>query len=236
MTDPEFDAMLRSALLEAARRDAEALTADASGEAPRSLQNQAEMAALLRDPGPCESKPKRRPSLWRRSRLFRSVACLALVAALGLGGALSFSPDARAWVVRFFAERFDDHSAFSFQGDADMEDAFYRPAYIPAGYMEQEGQDLPDDWVTYVNDQGKFLYFTYMSGNMAGTIAVDNEHSTERVITISGGIEAHLLETISSEYPSFLIWMDEDQGAAFMLNGYVSSEELIRMAESVEAE
>ena len=50
MKDSEFDALLRSALLEAARLDAEALTEGEPEAPPRSLEYQAEMAALLRDP------------------------------------------------------------------------------------------------------------------------------------------------------------------------------------------
>ena len=50
MKDSEFDALLRRALLEAARLDAEALTEGEPEAPPRSLEYQAEMAALLRDP------------------------------------------------------------------------------------------------------------------------------------------------------------------------------------------
>ena len=177
MKDSEFDALLRSALLEAARLDAEALT-EGETEAPsRSLEYQAEMAALLRDPIRGGARPKVRPGLWRRSRLFRSAACLALGAVLCLGSAVTFSPSARAWVVHFFSQRFEDHSAFSFQGDGmdGPDDVLYRPTYLPAGYMEDRSQgDLPEDMAIYVNDQEQLLYFSYMAGNTAGTFAVDN--------------------------------------------------------------
>ena len=197
------------------------------------------MAALLRDPIRGGARPKVRPGLWRRSRLFRSAACLALGAVLCLGSAVTFSPSARAWVVHFFSQRFEDHSAFSFQGDGmdGPDDVLYRPTYLPAGYMEDRSQDdLPKDMAIYVNDQEQFLYFSYMAGNTAGTFAVDNEHSTEKLITIGKDCQAHLLETISPDYPSFLIWMDEEKGAAFLIDGYVSPEELIRVAESVQAQ
>ena len=204
MKDSEFDALLRSALLEAARLDAEALTEGEPEAPPRSLEYQAEMAALL---------------------------CL--------GSAVTFSPSARAWVVHFFSQRFEDHSAFSFQGDGmdGPDDVLYRPTYLPAGYTQDRSQDdLPEDMAIYVNDQEQFLYFSYMAGNTAGTFAVDNEHSTEKLITIGKDCQAHLLETISPDYPSFLIWMDEEKGAAFLIDGYVSPEELIRVAESVQAQ
>ena len=239
MKDSEFDALLRSALLEAARLDAEALTEGEPEAPPRSLEYQAEMAALLRDPIRGDARPKVRPGLWQHSRLFRSAACLALGAVLCLGSAVTFSPSARAWVVHFFSQRFEDHSAFSFQGDGmdGPDDVLYRPTYLPAGYMEDRSQgDLPEDMAIYVNDQEQLLYFSYMAGNTAGTFAVDNEHSTEKRITIGKDCQAHLLETISPDYPSFLIWMDEEKGAAFLIDGYVSPEELIRVAESVQAQ
>lgn len=152
---------------------------------------------------------------------------------------MTFSPSARAWVVHFFSQRFEDHSAFSFQGDGidGPDDVLYRPTYLPAGYTQDRSQDdLPKDMAIYVNDQEQFLYFSYMAGNTAGTFAVDNEHSTEKLITIGKDCQAHLLETISPDYPSFLIWMDEEKGAAFLIDGYVSPEELIRVAESVQAQ
>lgn len=63
MKDSEFDALLRSALLEAARLDAEALTEGEPEAPPRSLEYQAEMAALLRDPirGRCSAQGPARP-------------------------------------------------------------------------------------------------------------------------------------------------------------------------------
>ena len=74
MKDSEFDALLRSALLEAARLDAEALTEGEPEAPPRSLEYQAEMAALLRDPIRGDAaKRQRSAGRQAKTRLFRAL-------------------------------------------------------------------------------------------------------------------------------------------------------------------
>ncbi len=228
MTDQTWDAMLRAALLDAALQDTDALMRESQAEQPPSPGHQARMGKLLQVPG--------RPRGGFRPWWLRFAACLVLALALGLGGTMTLNADARDWVVRLFSQRFADHSAFSFQSDgySASEPPLYRPAYLPEGYTECEaGPDDVPHWAFYENGQDQHISFSYLAGNAAGTVAVDNEHSVETVTTIGDGCQAHLLETTDPHYPSFLIWMDEEKGAAFVLDGFVSPEELIKIAESV---
>lgn len=231
MTDQTWDAMLRAALLDAARLDADALGQDAQEEPP-SPDHQARMGTLLQSPQPAPHPPRRTVRPW----WLRCAACLALVLALGLGGTMTLNANARDWVVRMFSQRFADHSAFSFQSDSspEAEGLLYRPTYLPEGYTEREAEpDASPHWAFYEDGQDRHISFSYLSGNAAGTVSVDNEHSVETITTIGDGCQAHLLETTDPRYPSFLIWMDEEKGAAFVLDGFIPPEELIKIAESV---
>ena len=165
--------------------------------------------------------------------------------ALGFGGAM-LTPGGRAAVTSFFSRNFEDHTVFGFVDPAagtqspEPEAGIYVPSYVPEGY-ERTLWDWDDDFGTvraWYEGAYDLYYINYMCFPLAHapTIAVDNEHSTETLITIGKDCQAHLLETISPDYPSFLIWMDEEKGAAFLIAGYVSPEELIRVAESVQAQ
>ena len=233
MTDAEFEDMVRSALLEATRREyAHILEADdlpAPDYSPRFLRWQEK---FLADPFGYV-KRKARP-LWKK--VGRAAACLLVAAGVAFGGVLVFSPQARAWVAQVIAEWRETHTKFTFTGEprpgADV--GVWRPSYVPDGFEEIDRLDLERvGYIVYEDSDGVSIRFTYRLLNGSGSFSNDNEHSDYYQTTINGN-PADLFISTQAGKRSFLIWSDEDVGTAYKLSSEIDYNELITMAESVE--
>ena len=105
---------------------------------------------------------------------------------------------------------------------------------LPEGYEEVEVWDVGVVCVTtYRNEEGEELYFEYSAPS--GALTIDNEHSDYSEIEING-CKAHLFASNTEGKPSFLLWMNKEETAFFMLQGEAPPEDLIRMAESISVE
>jgi len=62
---------------------------------------------------------------------------------------------------------------------------------------------------------------------------VDGENIIEVSVQVHGG-DALLYEPTDGETAPMIIWKNEDETVLFYISGYIKSEELIKMAESVE--
>jgi hypothetical protein len=75
-----------------------------------------------------------------------------------------------------------------------------------------------------------------MAGNTAGTFAVDNEHSTKSSSPSARTVRPICWRPSVPTIPASSSGWTRRRGAAFLIDGYVSPEELIRVAESVQAQ
>ena len=232
MTDVEFRGLVRSALLEATRREyayiLEAEDLPHPDFSPRYLR---ERARLLADPFGY-ARRRARP-LWKRA--VRTAACILLCAGIAFGGLMAFSPEARAWVAQIVAEWRETHTEYTFTGapEPGADVGVWRPGYVPEGFEETYRMDDFDlGHVRYENSYGMTIYFTYTLVGQGGRFSNDNEHSDYYQITI-GDSDADLFVSNEEGKSSYLIWVDEDLGVAYKLSSEVDQEELIAMAESV---
>jgi len=63
------------------------------------------------------------------------------------------------------------------------------------------------------------------------TIAVDTEHTTRKEIGIQGG-KASLFVANTTKDKSYLVWKDHSH--SFLLSSEISSDQLVKIAESIE--
>lgn len=232
MTDVEFRELVRSALLEATRREyayiLEAENLPHPDFSPRYLR---ERARLLADPFGY-ARRRARP-LWKRA--VRTAACILLCAGIAFGGLMAFSPEARAWVAQIVAEWRETHTEYTFTGapEPGADVGVWRPGYVPEGFEEIERLDLERvGYIVYENADGLNIRFTYRLMSSSGSFSNDNEHSDYYQITV-GGNPADLYVSTQADKRSYLIWTDEDLGMAYKLSSEVDYKELITMAESV---
>ena len=119
--------------------------------------------------------------------------------------------------------------------EAPKELAEYRPTWIPEGYNELK-KSISDNHVSiiYENDEGYLLSFTYTRNRES--VSVYSEYQGTDVQTVIVGDNAADLYLDQREgNTNTLIWSDEEKSAIFVISAHCSSDELIKIAESVEA-
>lgn len=180
---------------------------------------------------------RRKKPLW--ARVLRTAAVLLLALSLTAGAVLWASPAVRVWaaeLARMLMVWTDVSADFLFHGGdgAETDLSCWRPTWLPEGYEEVEVWDVGVVCVTtYRNEEGEEIYFEYSAPS--GALTIDNEHSDYSEIEING-CKAHLFASNTEGKPSFLLWMNKEETAFFMLEGAAPPEDLIRMAESISVE
>ena len=178
---------------------------------------------------------RRKKPLW--ARVLRTAAGLLLVLSLTAGAVLWASPAARVWaaeLARMLMVWTDVSADFLFHGGdgAETDLSCWRPTWLPEGYEEVEVWAPGGIYkITYENAEGQSLTLRCISPNTSA-VSMDNEHSDYSEITINGS-KAYLLVSNAEGWQSSLIWTNEENSVMFILRGYISAEDLIRMAESV---
>lgn len=223
-----WDQRLRSALLDAARLDGEEALS-ALGEEPEfSPAYRAARARLLRSPFRSTAVCARRAVRW--------AACAGLVLCLSAGSVFLFSPSARAQVVRMWSIWHQEYTEYNFHGDGTDPAPLgvWRPTYIPKGYVEWKKDETGLlRSIDYANEEDHLLAVTYMPLCDNVSIMLDNEHSVFGRTTVNG-LPADLYVGIEADDPSSMVWVDERAEVVFSLHGILSTEELLRVAESIE--
>lgn len=232
MTDVEFRELVRSALLEATRREyayiLEAENLPHPDFSPRYLR---ERARLLADPFGY-ARRRARP-LWKKA--VRTAACILLCAGIAFGGLMAFSPEARAWVAQIVAEWRETHTEYTFTGapEPGADVGVWRPGYVPEGFEEVlQIQESNFGHILYENQGGENIRFFYASMEQGINFSMDNEHS-EYVQTSVHDCPAELYISNTEGESNHLLWYNENKKTVYQLSSQLDYQELITMAESI---
>lgn len=226
----KLDVFLHKALLVA--NSPKVLGLDDDLELPALSENfQRQMERLLANPNGY-IRWKQRP-LWRK--VLRLVVCAALIVAVTLGAAIAVSPMFRSWVTQVVIEWLEENTKFHFGGSSGNEGSgSWRPTWLPEGYtLAFESDQFEHGYVTYENAEGLYIDFNYTYSEDESYFNVDNEHGDYEKIIVNE-MEAHLIRSNVSGWPSHLMWPSQKERVAFLLSGDIPIEEMIRIAESVE--
>ena len=113
----------------------------------------------------------------------------------------------------------------------------YRLTWVPEGYSELK-ESISDDQVVivYRNDEGYLLAFTYTKNreSVSAYVLLDNQETDVQAVLV-GGKTADLYLEQQADKASVLVWGDDEKGVFFAISAHCSGEELIKIAESVEA-
>lgn len=229
MTDQEFDELLLKALVQAAGEDAgESEQPDASDWIPSP-------AYLRWEENFFNFKKLRR----RRKRYLRNAACLLLVAVVGATALLGMNPTVRADFVRWVKEISPAQVHYQFQGEA-REDGLpiCRLTWLPEGYEETEQEREKDFQIaltTYRNGEDQIIHFSYFT-IQDGTAMVMNTEGQECTAVQINGNAGELYLGEDPEHVSELTWADEEANLFFNLSGFITGDQLMKMAESLTME
>ena len=184
-----------------------------------------------------EGKPIRRANHPIRHRVAQVAACLLLAVLLG-GTVLAISPEARAAFVGWFREIYDTYFVYRYYGETQSlpEDVIYRPSWLPEGYRivsENIGNQI---YILYESEDGEPTLFVYARASESFTLNIDRDgHEISQSVFV-GDIPADLYIDQDADENNILIWKDERKGLVFYISAQLDGSELIKMAESVEAQ
>jgi hypothetical protein len=149
-------------------------------------------------------------------------------------GILLTSLNVRAVVRETIVEWLEKFTRYSYNSDITQEsNAAWHFDYMPSGY------EMSDTFVlgaaTYVvyTDEGATEITLLLSSADDTSLGIDNEHSMFHMV-YEHGIEYHIYESVSDDYPSQVIWTQD--GVSMNLRGDCSVDELLRMAQSARSQ
>ncbi|MCL2083384.1 MAG: DUF4367 domain-containing protein [Oscillospiraceae bacterium] len=176
---------------------------------------------------------ERRTPFVQNFRTLAKAACLVLCAAAVLFSAvLAVNPQVRAAVWETIVRFFDRHIEIEYrEPDTSTTKTAqdFTPQYLPQGYTLTHEEDLGDIYTAiYGTADGGMIVFGV---NPPGLFNVDSEYLSYYTET-HGGITYHINESPDAERYSVVAWLQDD--FMFDLNGSVSIDELLSMAQSVE--
>lgn len=136
MTESEFDALLRRALIDVIHEDCADILEGEPDVPPHTEKYLRRERKLLADPLGYVRRLAR--PVWKKA--LRMAACILLALATLFGSVMALSPSARAWVVRMYTEWQEDRMNFYFTPSSGViGDPFdWRPSYLPPEYSEAE--------------------------------------------------------------------------------------------------
>ena len=168
------------------------------------------------------------------TRILRSVACVALIAALSFATLMATNAQAREWVLRWVMEWHPTHVSFNAIESAESDELkHWEPSWLPEGYsrtgLDVEGGLVVAVYESEYNDLPIYLQYMPMQEDMG--FNVDNEWHTITNITINN-MPGQRFDSDRGE-TNMVLWFDNENQYSFLLSGHIDTETLIAVAESV---
>ena len=231
MTEQALDRLIHGVILDTARLEYGVLLEEAP-ERTFSPSFERRMKKLLR---------RGRHPVWYKS--LHAAACVLLALLLSGCAVLAVSPEAREVFAGWVREIHDNYFLYKFFGNEEREavskeEVLYQPTYVPAGYRIEHRFVFSAGIVsvTYIDDQtGNIAVFTYFSDMSSPVLQIAGENEIIYQKVQVNGLPADLYLDSEEGEANAIVWVDERNGAAFRIGGVISGEELVCMAESVEA-
>ncbi len=231
MTEQALDRLIHGVILDTARLEYGVLLEEAP-EHTFSPAFERRMKKLLR---------RGRHPVWYKS--LHAAACLLLALLLSGCAVLAVSPEAREVFAGWVREIHDNYFLYKFFGNEEREavskeEVLYQPTYVPAGYRIEHRFVFSAGIVSvsYIDDQtGNIAVFTYFSDMSSPVLQIAGENEIIYQKVQVNGLPADLYLDSEEGEANAIVWVDERNGAAFRIGGVISGEELVCMAESVEA-
>ncbi len=229
MTDQELDRLIRRALVDSMRREEDTAADDGPAFQP-SARYRRQTRAMLADPAGW-ARRRQRP-LWLRAA--RQAAMLLLTCALAFGCIMAVSPTARAAVTNWAVEWYEAHIIYRFSGEQSGETLpRYEIRDLPEGYKEVERNTSPGmAVVSYESQSGDVIYFTY-SFMHSGSL-MDTSLEGDDVMDISvGHMDGYFIQSHTPGNFNSLTWFDPDQNIQFSIDGCLSLDDILHIANGV---
>ena len=164
--------------------------------------------------------------------------CVAAILAfiMGTGVFLTVNVEARATVIAWIKEVFEDRIEYWFTGVLQKELPVYDLTWVPDD-MECIYDETTEHSrsVVYMNPNDSQQGFTFSYSRMqegSGTIMVLNETEHSIILVDINGMVGDLYLSQDPEITHCLIWFDEERQISFNITSYMDSEVILHIAES----
>lgn len=108
----------------------------------------------------------------------------------------------------------------------------YEITAMPEGYALLEESHAAEHSERYRNDDGDYLWFEYQPMMQGAAMSVSTEDVVVSEVKVNG-CPGQLFHSLDKDMSSAIVWIDEKSDLKFLLDGFFSDQELLRMAESV---
>ena len=230
MTEQELDSIMRRVLIDSMKVEAQQDKEEPDPPFRATSRHQRQMRAMLANP--IKWLHRRERPVWKQ--IAQRAAVLFLIFILVFSGIMAFSPTARAAVVRWVVEWYENRVIYRYAGEQNTESLpQYEIAGLPEGYVEIERKTAPGLVVViYENTQKEKIAFDYVfmhQGAASGFETKDADVFEIQVNSHQGTyFEAHAPGALNT-----LTWIDEDQNLQFAIDGCYQYDELLYMADSI---
>lgn len=181
-------------------------------------------------------------SLRRKSRrkvaankMWQRVAAILIVAILSVSTWLTVDVQARERAFQWVKEFYESITIYLFNSkDNEMDNICYEPSWLPNGFsLVDNYQDRDYCICVYANDTGEKMFsveYTLMQHTSMSTTA--QEYSEVDKVDING-IPADLYIGNETSPEKALIWVDEANQVVFNIQGNISDEDIVHIAQSL---
>lgn len=229
MTDYAEDRLIQNILLDAIAE--EYATELVSTEVvTTSVHFQHQMKRMLANPN--KWVKRHRQPLWRK--YLQKVAVFLLVCSITFGTVMVVSPTVRATVIEWVIEWYETYIVYRFFGTSDISEMpRYNITELPSGYNSVgKTREVVDGMVIIYESEENMIYFEYAHTEDGSALIVNIEGVEIYEIRVNESY-GHLYLSKDSKESNIIIWYDEQEKIQFMIDGFVSQDELLKMARSV---
>jgi len=220
------EALLRSAVIDDHINELESIPTEEELKARYTISHHHEvrMKALLR-------KEQYRILRYTIFNNAKRAAIFAIILSALFFGMLMTNSEVRASVSNVISEWFDGFTRFIFPDNPTAhESTEWVIGFVPDGFVKTERIDIGySSLIVYANVDNIEVMLHYAPTGYISFAVDDEQAEFER--TYFNGIEFHMFVPMAENYPSRIIWTQD--GFAFLLEGHVSIDELLRMAHTV---
>lgn len=136
-------------------------------------------------------------------------------------------------ILNTLVDQFGKYTQIEFRDSEadDQQKNIYRPAYLPEGFKQKSEEVYGKTaLLVYSNESDDEIVLKQRQAE-EGTALIDNENTNYTEVDISGNT-AYLFKSLEDDNYHVLLWKSE--GIVFEMTSNVSSDELIRMGNSLE--
>ena len=171
-----------------------------------------------------------------RYRVMKAAACFLLVVLIGGGGVLTFNTEARAAFLGWVREVYSFYFEYHYTGSQKelSQDTIYCPTWVRDGYDLIEKLKAGTHFVAiYRNEQEEAIIFNCSANDESLIFRIKREDAQISPVTVNG-TSADLYLDQDENNINYLVWKDEDAELIFWIMSPLETDELVKIAESVE--